>query len=291
MNPDDLEWRVTRIAERVVREQGINALPVKPAAIARSLGIAVRAKPSLAQGISGMLVRFGNEFGILYGTHIANTGFQNFSIAHELGHYFLPGHIDAVIADGNHRSHADFRSGNLYEREADYFAAALLMPRQLFTNLMRSVGDGLPAIERLAELCQTSLTSTAIRYAQCCEDPRAIVLSTGDRINYCFMSETLRETSGLTWIRKNQVLPKKTVTWEFNQNNEPGSRNERSEGMSDLRDWFASDIRVHVIEEVMGLGNYGKTLTLLTAPSLLDYLEERQEDKSLKESWQPKFRL
>ena len=39
----------------------------------------------------------GNMFGIAYATHIDNVGFQNFSVGHELGHYFLPGHVDAVL--------------------------------------------------------------------------------------------------------------------------------------------------------------------------------------------------
>jgi hypothetical protein len=55
----------------------------------------VRAKKTTG-GVSGMLLRNGDDFGILYATHIKSSGFQRFSISHELGHYFLPGHIDAV---------------------------------------------------------------------------------------------------------------------------------------------------------------------------------------------------
>ena len=70
--------------------------------------------------------------------HIDNIGFQNFSVAHELGHYFLPGHIDAVLADGDvHESRAGFASGDRYEMEADHFAATLLMPRSVARRLPR----------------------------------------------------------------------------------------------------------------------------------------------------------
>ena len=73
-----------------------------------------------------MLLRRGNTFGIAYATHINSIGFQNFSVAHELGHYFLPGHVEAVLAnDDVHDSRAGFASGDRYEMEAEHFAATL----------------------------------------------------------------------------------------------------------------------------------------------------------------------
>jgi len=67
------------------------------------------------------LICQGQNFGIAYATHIKSEGFQRFSIAHELGHYFLPGHIDAVLSDMDmHESRAGFTTGNKYEMEADH---------------------------------------------------------------------------------------------------------------------------------------------------------------------------
>ena len=282
----------TVAAEKVIRELGISRLPVDPTAIARSLDIEVMAKPAQAEGVSGMLLRVGNTFGIAYSTHIDNVGFRNFSIAHELGHYYLPGHVDAVLANGGmHESHAGFLSGNRYEMEADHFAAGLLMPRTLFTEAMGRAGDGLQAIEGLADACRTSLTATAIRYAQCSRDPMAIIVSTADKINFCFMSESLRETDGLNWIRKGQGLPRNTVTFAFNRNSPRVRQADRDESTSDLQDWFGSDFSVQVTEEVLGLGRYGKTLTVLGVPDLLEKLEELQEAETLRDSWEPKFRL
>jgi Zn-dependent peptidase ImmA (M78 family) len=88
-----------------------------------------------------MLLRVHNSFGIVYARHIDNLGVERFSIAHELGHYFLPGHVDAVLGDrDSHESHAGFGSGDCYELEADHFAAALLMPRQMFSTALRRAG-------------------------------------------------------------------------------------------------------------------------------------------------------
>ena len=239
-----------------------------------------------------MLLRSGDSFGIGYATHIKSVGFRNFSIAHELGHYFLPGHIDAVLAgDRLHESRAGFASGDPYEMEADHFAAMLLMPESLFTNAMRAAGDGLAAIERLAEKCRTSLTATAIRYAKCSRDHVAIVLSTGSRINYCFMSNALKEVKDLEWIRKGDRLARNTATFAFNRNPERVLRADRLEETGDLQDWFGGDRSLSVTEQVVGLGNYGKTLTVLTGLDIEEQLEGIEEDEDLTESWQPKFRL
>ena len=101
MNRDDLAWRADLTAARVIRQHGIAALPVDPSAIATAVGIEVRPMPAAGKGVSGMLLRIGNSFGIAYATHVDSQGFRNFSIAHELGHYFLEGHVDAVLAHGN----------------------------------------------------------------------------------------------------------------------------------------------------------------------------------------------
>ena len=289
---DDHYWAASLAAEKVVKEHDIATLPVDPIALARSLGIEVRAKPTHTQGVSGMLLRSGNRFGIAYATHIDNIGFQNFSVAHELGHYFLSGHIDAVLADGDvHESRAGFASGNRYEIEADHFAAGLLMPRLLFMEAMRTSGEGLTAIEKLASLCRTSLTATGIRYVQCSRDPLAIVLSTGSQINYCFMSDALKEVKGLNWIRKGEGLSRNTTTFAFNQDVDRVGGVDLTGGTSDLQDWFGGDRSIPITEEVAGLGSYGKTLTVLTALDLEERLKEIEEEENLTESWTPKFRL
>ena len=171
MSRSDPYWSATNaaeVAERVVRDQSLTELPIDPMALARDQGITVLRKPARSPGVSGMLLRRGNTFGIIYAAHIDNIGFQNFSVAHELGHYYLPGHIDAVLSNHEiHESQAGFASGDRYEIEADHFAATLLMPRALFRKAMSTFGDGLAAIEKLAERCRTSLTATAIRYARC----------------------------------------------------------------------------------------------------------------------------
>ena len=283
-----------RRGEALVSELGIRSLPVDPFAIAESRGIVVKAKPDAAAGVSGMLLRHDDTFGILYATHVSSEGFQRFSVAHELGHYFLDGHIDQILpTDGYHASHAGFVSADPYEGEADNFAAGLLMPSDLFRQALRDHEPGVTAVEAAAHLCGTSLTATAIRYAELTDDAVAIVVSTGRRIDYCCLSATMKSLPQITWLRSGSSVPLGTATAQLNSDPTRIARANRAESDIDIRDWLDGTRSVRGIEEVIGLGSYGKTLTVLTCPSLVDetYQEDDVEDEeSLIDRWTPRFR-
>src|SRR3546814_11547152 len=96
--------------------------------IAASRDIEVKEKRDTTGGVSGMLLRHGDVFGILYATHIRSEGFHRFSVGHELGHYFLDGDIDHILPnDGIHTSHAGYVSADPYELAAEPFASGLMM--------------------------------------------------------------------------------------------------------------------------------------------------------------------
>lgn len=278
----------TQHAEKLVRDRGITSLPVDPFTIAAAEHIAVQGKPDTAPGVSGLLMRVGSSFGIMYATHIKNEGFQRFSVGHELGHYFLPGHIDAVFSNDAqvHVSHAGFVSDDPFEKEADHFAAGLLMPDPLFHNALVRTDDGLAGIEHLSGLCRTSLTATAIRYTEKATIPAAIVMSTGPRIDFCFMSASFKEFPGLQWLKKGMPLPGAVLTRGFNGNANNIAEGIRDEDTADLRDWFGGDRSVEVLEQVVGLGSYGKTLTVITCDTFAD---EDDEEEALEKSWTPHF--
>ena len=166
--------------------------------------------------MSGMLIKVGDDFGIMYATHIPSRGFQRFSISHELGHYFIEGHPEALLTTGVHQSRAGFVSGDPFEQEADHFAAALLMPELPFKKAIADRDPGLACVESLCTVCETSLTATAIRYSSLTSDGIAVLSSTGDMIDWCFMSDGLKQAKGLSWVRKGTPVPAGTVTARFN---------------------------------------------------------------------------
>ena len=281
-----------RKAEKFLADKKITGLPVDPFAVAESLDIIVEPKPNIANGVSGMLVRHQDMFGILYATHIDNEGFQRFSIAHEIGHFLLDGHIDHIFPSENgcHSSNAGFVSGDSYELEADHFAAGLLMPDPQFSQALFPFRDGLESVEGMARKCRTSLTATAIRYAETASVPVAVVLSTGATVDYCFMSKSLKDFDHLEWLRKGQPLPAEVETDLFNRDPENIHRAKRScVDTVDLRDWFGGSRSMPGNEEIIGLGKYGKTLTVLSSSILADE-ELDDDDEEIEESWTPRFR-
>lgn len=288
MRRSDPYAHATLLGEQIARDSKIDCLAVDPMAIAINRGILVQQKPATSAGVSGMLLRVGNEYAIAYATHIENEGFQRFSVGHELGHYFLPGHMDAVFRDGDvHESHAGFGSDDKYELEADHFAAGLLMPRYLFDPAIARAGSGIRAIEHLSSRCKTSLLSTAIRYVECSESPMAIAVSTGDRIDYCLMSDALRDFEDIEWPRKREPLPRESATRAFNADPSKVRGAERVESTVSFQTWFGGMRKeVEIDEDVIGLGSYGKTLTMLYGIPNLD----EDDNESLIESYQPRFR-
>lgn len=282
-----------RRGETVLFEEKIAALPVDPFAVAARHDILVQAKPDTAPGVSGMLLRHGNSFGILYASGIPNEGFQRFSVAHELGHYFLDGHIDHVLpTDGEHASHAGFSSGDPYEQEADNFAVGLLMPAKPFAKLIGHSRLGLEDIESAREACKTSMTSTAIRYAELTDDAVAVIVSTGRTIDYCILSEAMKSLPDLTWLKRGSPVPANTATARFNADSSRVLRAGREEGEIDVLDWLGGKRSSIVIEEVVGLGRYGKTLTVLSSREIGHDTDadEGDDEHDLVERWTPRFK-
>jgi hypothetical protein len=195
--------------------------------------------------------------------------------------------------DGIHTSYAGFVSPDPYEREADHFAAGLLMPSAPFKRALARQDPGLVVIESLAELCKTSLTATAIRYAELTEDAVAIIISTGPTIDFCFLSDTMKSLPQLAWLRKGTPLPRNTTTAQLNANARRVTDCDKAEADIDIMDWFGGTHSARATEQVVGLGSYGKTLTVLTCPLVQNetYQEdEDQDDDNMAERWTPRFR-
>ena len=105
----------SRMAERIVKELGFTSLPIDPFIIAEKKDIATMGKP--LDGCNGCLMFKDNQFGIIYSDKIINPGFINFTVGHELGHYFIDDHPSLLFPSGNgiHKSHNNFISSQKHE--------------------------------------------------------------------------------------------------------------------------------------------------------------------------------
>ena len=277
--------------EQVASQFGFEALPVDPIKIAEDEAIVVEAKDPEREGMSGCIVFHGDDVGIIYATHIRNKGFQRFTVAHELGHYFLEGHPEEIQKTAPvHFSKAGFTQGhNSIEIEADHFASGLLMPTRLTREALYGAPVGLEGIQHLAGEAETSLTSAAIRAAECAPYPMAVVVSQGAQIAYGFMSESFKRLDRLRFLRKGDLLPY-TATRSFNSEEENISSRKSIYGSTRLAEWFGGEKTIALEEEIVGLGSYGYTLTVLSSDMLPDDPDEfEDEEEKLVASWTPRF--
>lgn len=270
-----------RRGETIAAELGGPTPPIDPLAIAERLGILVQPKSGAEPGVSGFLMKLADSFGIMYAVDIDNDGRKRFTVAHELGHYFLEGHPEKLFANGEvHASKSGFISRDPLELEADHFASGLLMPTKLFIPAMERAGKGFRAIEKLADKFGTSLTATAIRYAESSEYPVAVVVSDRDRVAFCAMSECIRTYKGLDWLSKGSVIGRATETYKFNQDSANIAACLRSNAWTNLDEWFDGAPSLEMKEDVAGLGGYGKTLTVLfTNKPIVDEDDEHGDEE------------
>lgn len=277
--------------EQVAKQFGYEKLSVDPFKIAEDEAIVVEAKDPEREGMSGCIIFHGDEVGIIYATHIRSKGFQRFTVAHELGHYFLEGHPEEIQKTAPvHFSKAGFTQGHSsIEIEADHFASGLLMPTQLTREALYGAPVGLEGIRHLAGEAETSLTSAAIRAAECAPYPMAVIVSRGAEIAYGFMSDSFKKLDRLRFLRKGDPLPY-TATRDFNSEPENISNRKYICGSTRLTEWFGGERTIALEEEIIGLGNYGYTLTVLSSESLPDDPDEvDDEEEKLVASWTPRF--
>ncbi|WEX74674.1 ImmA/IrrE family metallo-endopeptidase [Sinorhizobium numidicum] len=280
----------TQHGEKIAEEFGFTQFPIDPRVITEARDIILQAKPADVQGVSGAIIFAGDSATIIYSTEYNNVGFENFSIAHELGHWFLPGHPEEIVnAGGTHLSRGNFTQKTSIELEADHFASGLLLPSTLTRELLSRSQIGLDGILKLAEAARSSVSAAAIRAAECSSYPMAIIVSRGDEIVYAFTSEPFKGLGRLAFLRKGTPLPI-GATRQFNTEPTRVLRAERLVDQTDLATWFDGPGKISLDEEIIGLGKYGYTLTVLSSEALPEHpLDEEDEEAKLEESWTPRF--
>ena len=210
-------------ARQLLRELNVQDLPIQPREIAEQLQIVVWEREMESQ-YDGCLMRVGDTWGILLNNLIQSQARKNFTIAHELGHYYLDGGQterqnsatgeEDKVAEfvPQHRCQREdlrgFDSHQLEEQRANQFAVELLMPFPIFRADATDLPEiGLPAIDTLADKYSTSLTSTAIRYTRLSPHVCAVVLSEGGQIKYFAYSERFRQNSDCYLTRNTPLHP------------------------------------------------------------------------------------
>jgi len=108
----------------------------------------------------------------------ATSGRARFTLGHELGHFFIDEHRQALINGVSpHPSVSGMFDSSefLEEFEADIFSASLLMPPSRFLPAAEGHLSPLKAIKSLAKFFKSSISATAIHYASIAGNRCAII--------------------------------------------------------------------------------------------------------------------
>lgn len=137
------------------------------------------------QGAEARLAVLGSQGIITVSTSINYIPRKRFSIAHELGHFELHryrGLLSCMAEDIYNPPVQQIR--HPLEQQANEFAAHLLLPDRFLKVLCEKEEPSIHLIQNLANVFNTSLTATAWRYTQVCEDPIAVVLSRDNMVRW-----------------------------------------------------------------------------------------------------------
>lgn len=231
-------------AADVLATLDMNAAPIDPLAVVAS------EKPLLtAMGgdfrdrFDGQLEyhRSKNRFLLFYNTkygRLSNGDLHprtRFSIAHELGHYFLGRHREYLLHTGqSHPSRGEFLSDRTIETEADAFAAGLLMPSRLLGPLVNAGEMTFVDIEGWARQFRTSITSTARRSVELSHFPCALVGIRDGRVAFSFHSQAMIDGGCYPRPRGSSIPDRAQQKW---QSFAMGDLAER-DGQAYAREWF-----------------------------------------------------
>ncbi len=162
MSKPDKRKAVLRAKEILEKLYIETAEHIKVEYIAAIRGAYVQEKP--IRGAEGRLATSGAEGIISVNSDIEIPGKKRFVVAHELGHFELH-RGKAFSINCTDEQFRQWYKGNHIEIEANFFAAELLMPENIFGRKIAGKDVTRQLIEDLASEFNTSITATAIRFA------------------------------------------------------------------------------------------------------------------------------
>jgi Zn-dependent peptidase ImmA (M78 family) len=260
---------IAELAEEVAREHSLRGA-VLPVDIAKGAGLTL-SFGAYGSAFDGMLECRQARFHIycnLDRVEHPESPRSRFTLGHELGHYFIDEHRLALLSGRApaHPSRTEYESKNLVEQEADHFASRLLMPTERFLEAARKARLGLGGVLSLAEDFRTSVTSTAIRYAQLDLVPCAVVKWGNEGYAWKWLStETFRARYRKTIESANQLPTDSASAMALRgESVPPGGYFERGSTAAAWFPFVATGARENVlfIEQAIPLGRFG-VLTFL----------------------------
>lgn len=173
--------KIDELAEKVVAKYS-TTIPIDPLEIAHKINLNVVSE-NYEDYFKGFICYDGNQFFIVLNLNQLKDlsySISRFTFSHELGHYFILSHRNRLKKGESFAfvgKNLISRDKKLVEREAEQFAASLLMPKGHFINYYEKDKKlGFDAIISLKSYFNVSVTSAAIRFVDLNLSPCITVL-------------------------------------------------------------------------------------------------------------------
>ncbi len=168
-------------AENLVSDLGLS-LPIKPKLVCHEISTAehkvnYREELLTTPGVCGISISHGDQIEVVVNSEISNPGRKKFTGFHEVGHVLL--HIFTGKQSAFTCSELELSSnGNnqAFEKEANEFASALLMPRSLIGNKVSRNDLSWSLIDEISADTGASLEAAARRLVSISQDQCALVI-------------------------------------------------------------------------------------------------------------------
>ncbi|MGQ9848057.1 MAG: ImmA/IrrE family metallo-endopeptidase [Bacteroidales bacterium] len=186
-------------------------------------------------GLLGSII-YENDYGlILVNKNISNPGMKRFTIAHEMGHFFLSKDSKINRHGCSYDSLGNYYENKNHEVEANKFATEFLMHKPWFSRFIKNIPVCMDLIKKISEEFQVSVTSAAIRYAEIGQYPTAVIMSKNNLVQWSFINDYFP----CKYLPVGTPVPKESNAWDYFNNNKLSDE----EDLILAKKWFKSDFR------------------------------------------------
>lgn len=253
------------LGERYLTKKGVDLYAImKDKDISTSYG-------AYGSSFEGLLEYQDGEFHIYLNKNLLNgpnTPRARFTIAHELGHFSIPGHKSELLKGHSlsFQGQTPLIGKSPTEREADYFASCLLMPYNSYIHIVRKNRLGIESIYKAKKAFNASLEASTVRYMDINVSATLLIrLDANQKIRYVGFTRQFTQKTGISQLPTLRADSSKIKEILLSVNRSNGTH---YESVTSLSSWIStitpgSSEDLLAIEQISTLGKYG-AIVLLT---------------------------
>lgn len=270
---------------RVLMKRFNLTAPVDLYELAGKIGLRIREVES--RGFEGAIVRQWNKPNgiIAVRRDVREPGRKRFTIAHEIGHYILPGHGKYGRSCKGEDIEAWRAGAPRQEVEANRFASEILLPTAAARRVVQAQLASIETAKYLSAALQTSLTAALLKCVEVTEERCCAVLSTDNVIDWAKPNDTFEHC-----VRKGEKLSTDSHASRLMR----GGEEREAAGMVPAAAWIndsrlEAGVKIH--EDSIFQPHYNSVLTILTLNEPLGVKDPYDEDSLLEELNPTEFTL